>query len=148
MNQRRRWFSGIWSAGSVLPRVAYIFHIWSFVSTVQYVDSFQSTLVRLPANPDLLFSSTIYWLLFLTRLPILPRWVRTWSALNMAQQMYSTMSCSLMQDIDAGGISVVAMTWHAVFAWLFLPVYGCVESLIKFYAIMYPPRGFHVVNKI
>ena len=67
--------------------------------------------------------------------------------MNMAQQLYSTTSCSLMQDLDAGGVSVVSMTWHALFAWMFMPVYGCMESMIKLYAILYPPKGFHVVNK-
>ena len=68
--------------------------------------------------------------------------------MNMAQHLYSITSCSLMQDIDAGGISMVAMIWHALFACVFAPVHGCIESMIKFYAIMYPPIGFHIVNKI
>ena len=66
---------------------------------------------------------------------------------SMAQQFYSTATCSLMQDLDAGGISVVAMAWHILFCWLFSPVYVSLESLIKVYAIWYPPKGFHVVNK-
>ena len=148
INQRRRWFSGIWSTGSLFSRIAYIFHIWSLVSTMQYVSFFQSPPVHLSANIDLLYHSTFWWLLYRTRLAVLPRWTVTWHAMNMAQHLYSVTSCSLMQYLDAGGVGVVAMIWHALFAWMFLPVYGCIESMIKFYAIMYPPRGFHIVNKV
>ena len=130
------------------PRVAYVCHIWSLVGSTQYDDLFQPPLIYLSADLGLWFRSLLYWLLFHTRLSVLPHWVVSWSALDMAQQFYSTTSCSLMQDIDAGGVSVVAMMWHALFAWLFMPVYGCLESMIKLYAILYPPRGFHVVNKV
>lgn len=65
----------------------------------------------------------------------------------MAQLMFSAASCSLMQDIDAGGFSVPAMAWHMLFTWMLSPMYSALEAMVKVYAIWYPPRGFHVIDK-
>lgn len=66
----------------------------------------------------------------------------------MAQSLFNTATCSIMQDLDAGGIGPGAIVLHALFSWIFLPVWAFCEGLIKAYAILYPPQGFHVVKKV
>ncbi|KAL8917782.1 MAG: hypothetical protein Q9208_007763 [Pyrenodesmia sp. 3 TL-2023] len=79
---------------------------------------------------------------------ILPLWILQWTAFDMAQTLFSTGSSSIIQDLDAGGIGKGAMVLHALFSWVFLPVYSLCEGLVKAYAILYPPKGFHVIKKV
>lgn len=100
-------------------------------------------------NQRFLFSCSSLYGIFLRSTPlILPFWVLQWTAFDMAQSLFSTVSSCMIQDLDAGGIGTGTMVLHALFSWIFLPVYGSCEGLIKAYAIFYPPKGFHVIEKM
>lgn len=103
----------------------------------------QSTDQRLPYS-----CSSLYSIFLRSTLLILPLWVLRWTAFDVALILFSAGSCSIIQDLDAGGIGPVAMVLHALFSGIFLPVYTSCEALIKAYAILYPSKGFHVIEKV
>ncbi|KAI4181986.1 MAG: hypothetical protein LQ346_006670 [Caloplaca aetnensis] len=91
---------------------------------------------------------SLYSIFLRSTLLILPLWVLRWTAFDVALILFSAGSCSIIQDLDAGGIGPVAMVLHALFSGIFLPVYTSCEALIKAYAILYPSKGFHVIEKV
>ena len=55
---------------------------------------------------------------------------------------------TLMEDLDAGGISVITMIWHVMLAVVWTPAFLHGESLLMAHAILLPSSGFHVIKKI
>lgn len=92
-------------------------------------------------------SSTLYNIFLKPTPMILALWVRELACFNAAIQLYSNVTFSIIQDLDAGGIGKGSMAWHVLCSYILMTFYMPFENVIKLYSILFPPQGFHVVAK-
>jgi hypothetical protein len=68
---------------------------------------------------------------------MVPQWVILWGVLNGVEGLMGITAATLMQDLDQGGISALAMTWHVMLALLWTPAFLHEESFLMAYAILF-----------
>lgn len=65
----------------------------------------------------------------------------------MSNDLHGTMISSFIQDMDTPGVDWISIFGHIIVASALTPVVNLAQSFALIWALIFPSKGFYIINK-